>query len=72
MTEEKKSTYRGYTPAHNKAHQKYKQKNLVVMAIDMRPAERDRYKAAAAKSGLSLARFVKQAMDEKIERDLLD
>ena len=70
--EEKKSTYKGYSQAQNRATQKYKQANYENIVISVKKGTRDKYKNAAAKTGLSFAQFALEAMDEKIERDLLD
>ena len=60
-----------YTPSSNRASQRYANKNLEQIAVRVYKGERDYYKEAADQAGLSLAKFVTQAMDEKIERDNL-
>lgn len=70
--EEKKSTYKGYTQARNRATQKYQREHLEQIAIRVKKGEKEKYKAAAEKAGMPFSKFILQAMDEKIERDLLD
>lgn len=71
MAEEKKSTYRGYTQAQNKAHQTYKKKYLCTLALEIRKEEKERIKALAEKAGLPIVQFIRQAIDEKAARDNL-
>jgi hypothetical protein len=68
MSEEKKSRY---TEAQNKATQKYIKENLEEIKFRVKKGEKDRYKAAAEKAGLSMAKFFVSAANEKIERDNL-
>ena len=71
--ENKKSKYRGYTEAQNKATQKYVKEKLEEIKIRVvKDSEKNReyYKEAAAKRGYSsLNQFALTAMDEKIERE---
>ena len=60
-----------YTPSSNRAVQRYTNKNLEQIAIRVYKGERDYYKEAADNAGMSLAKFITQAMDEKIKRDNL-
>lgn len=60
-----------YTPSSNRASQRYADKNLEQIAVRVRKGERDYYKEAADEAGISFAKFVTQAMDEKIERESL-
>ena len=69
MPEEKRGRY---TEAQNKATQKYIQKNLEEIKFRVRKGEKDRYKVAAERAGLSMARFFLDAADEKIRRDGLE
>ncbi|MBQ7565469.1 MAG: hypothetical protein IJT16_15945 [Lachnospiraceae bacterium] len=64
--EEKKSRY---TPAQNKATQKYIKEHLEEIKIRVPKGRKDYYKGAAAAIGQSLNQFAITAMDEKIERD---
>ena len=68
MTDAKKNRY---SAAQNRATQKYAKENLEQIAVRVKKGQRDYYKAAADKAGLSLAQFVVAAMNEKIERDNL-
>lgn len=66
MPEEKKSRY---TEAQNKATQKYIKENLEEIKFRVKKGEKDKYKEAAEKAGLSMAKFFLTAANEKIERD---
>lgn len=66
--EEKKSYY---TPAQNKATQKYIKENLEEVKFRVKKGEKAKYKDAAQKAGLSMAQFFLTAADEKISRDNL-
>ena len=70
--ENKKSTYRGYTEAQNKATQKYvkeKLEDIKIRVVKDSEKNREYYKEAATKRGYSLNQFALTAMDEKIERE---
>ena len=69
MEEEKKSTYRGYTEAQNRATQKYVKEHLEDIKLRVPKGSREKYKQAAKDRGYSLNQFAIQAMDEKIERE---
>lgn len=64
--EEKKSRY---TPAQNKATQKYQREKLEQINFRIRKGEKQKYVDAAAAMGLSMAQFFTRAADEKIERE---
>ena len=64
--EEKKSRY---TPAQNKATQKYIKEHLESIQLRVPKGRKDYYKDAAAAVGQSLNQFAISAMDEKIDRD---
>ena len=66
--EEKKSRY---TPAQNKATQKYIKEHLESIQIRVPKGRKEYYKDAAAAIGQSLNQFAINAMDEKIDRDHL-
>ena len=66
MSEEKKGRY---TAAQNRATQKYIRENLEEIKFRVRRGEKDRYKAAAERAGLSMAKFFLDVADEKIVRD---
>lgn len=66
MPEEKKSRY---TQAQNLATQKYIRENLEEIKFRVKKGEKDKYKEAAEKAGLSMAKFFITAANEKMERD---
>lgn len=66
MAEEKKSRY---SKAQNIATQKYIKENLEEIRFRVRIGEKEKYKLAAERFGLSMAKFFLKAADEKIERD---
>ena len=66
MPEEKKGRY---TEAQNRATQKYIREKLEEIKFRVRRGEKDKYKAAAERAGLSMAKFFLDAADEKIARD---
>ncbi len=63
--EEKKSRY---SEAQNRATQKYIKENLEEIKFRVKKGEKDKYKHAAEKAGMSMAKFFITAADEKIER----
>lgn len=64
--EEKKKRY---TPAQNKATQKYHRENLEQINFRVHKGEKQRYTDAAEAEGLSMAQFFILAAEEKIARD---
>lgn len=66
MSEEKKSRY---TEAQNKATQKYIRENLEEIKFRVKKGEKEKYKNAADRAGLSMAKFFITAANEKMERD---
>ena len=66
MPEEKKGRY---TEAQNRATQKYIREKLEEIKFRVRRGEKDKYKAAAERAGLSMAKFFLDAADEKIARE---
>lgn len=66
--EEKKSSYRGFTEAQEKAHKKY-MKNFVEVKVRMTPEKRTIIQEHAAKLGESATAFINRAIDETMERD---
>ena len=72
MTEEKTSSYRGFTEAQARAHKKYISR-FVEVKIRMEPERRDLIKAhAALKDGGSVNAFINRAIAETMERDNAD
>lgn len=69
MPEEKRGRY---TEAQNKATQKYIRENLEEIKFRVRKGEKDRYRVAAEKAGISMARLFLDAADEKIAREGLE
>lgn len=69
MPEDKKGRY---TEAQNKATQKYIRENLEEIKFRVRKGEKDKYRVAAERAGMSMARFFLGAADEKIARDGLE
>lgn len=66
--EEKKSTYRGFTEAQEKAHKKYMQ-NFVEVKVRMTPEKRAIIQEHASKRGESATAFINRAIDETMERE---
>ena len=65
---EKKSQYKGFTPAQAKAHKKY-MADFVELRARVTYAERDSIHAHAAARGESVNGFIKRAIQEPMERD---
>lgn len=65
---EKKSQYKGFTPAHAKAHKKYME-NFVEIRARVSPERRDEIQAHAASKNESINAFLQRAIAETIERD---
>ena len=58
------------TQASNQAQYKYNAAHLKRVPLDMQLSEYEVLKAAAIKASLSVNGFIKQAIREKIERDV--
>ena len=65
---EKKSQYKGFTPAQAKAHKKYME-GVVELRARVSYAERDSIQAHATARGESVNGFIKRAISEAMERD---
>ena len=65
---DKKSTYKGYTPAHAKAHKKY-MGEFVELRARVSYEERDKIQAHAAARGESVNSFLRRAISEAMARD---
>ena len=65
---EKKSQYKGFTPAQAKAHKKYME-GFVELRARVSYAERDSIQAHATARGESANGFIKRAISEAMERD---
>ena len=68
MSEEKGSTYRGYTQAQARAHKKYIAQ-FVETKVRMTPDQREAIRAHAAARGESLNSFIGRAINETMKRD---
>lgn len=66
--DDKKTTYRGFTPAQKAAHERYME-NFVEIKVRMTPDRRSQVKEHAAKMGESATAFINRAIDETIARD---
>ncbi len=64
--EESKSRY---TPAQNRATQKYQRENLEQINFRVHKGEKQKYIAAAESFGVSMAQFFIDAANEKIARE---
>ena len=71
MPDEKKSTYAGYTEARGKASIAYAKKALKRIPLDVQKEDYERIKAAADRSGSTVNGFIKTAIYEKIDRDIV-
>ena len=65
---EKKSQYKGFTPAQAKAHKKYME-GFVELRARVSYAERDSIQAHATARGDRVNGFIKRAISEAMERD---
>ena len=68
MADEKKSTYRGFTPAQAEAHKRY-MKNFVEVKVRMTPEKREIIQAHAKAQGESATEFINRAIDNQMEQD---
>lgn len=65
---ERKSQYKGFTPAQARAHKKYME-NFVELRARVSPEKRDEIQAHAAACGESVNSFINRAIWETMERD---
>ena len=68
MSEEKASTYRGFTEAQARAHKKYIAQ-FVETKVRMTPERREEIRAHAESRGESVNAFINRAIDETMERE---
>ena len=68
MPEDKKSKYRGFTPAQAEAHKRY-MKDFVEIKVRMTADKRSIVQEHAASMGESATAFINRAIDETMERD---
>lgn len=69
MSEDKKTKYRGFTPAQAKAHKQY-MKDFVEIKVRMTANKRSEVQEHAASMGESTTAFINRAIDETMSRDL--
>ncbi len=65
---EKKSQYKGFTPAQARAHKKYME-NFVELRARVSLERREEIQAHAAAQGESVNAFINRAIQETMERD---
>lgn len=68
MPEDKKTKYRGFTPAQAEAHKRY-MKDFVEIKVRMKAEKRTTVQEHAANMGESATAFINRAIDETMERD---
>lgn len=69
MTEEKKSTYTGYTDARKKANEKYLKESVEDVRIRVPKGRKSIIKSHAEQQGESMNQFVIRAINETMQRD---
>ena len=67
MTDEKKSTYTGYTPARGKSAMEYAKRSLKRIPLDVPKEKYEQIKAAADAEGVSVNGYIKQAIDDRLK-----
>lgn len=68
ITVEKKSQYKGFTPAQARAHKKYME-NFVELRARVSPERRDEIQSHASACGESVNAFINRAIQETMDRD---
>ena len=68
MTENKKTKYRGFTPAQAEAHKRY-MKGFVEVKVRMTAEKRTIIQEHATKMGESATTFINRAINETMNRD---
>ena len=68
MPEDKKTKYRGFTPAQAEAHKRY-MKDFIEIKVRMKAEKRSVVQNHAASMGESTAAFINRAIDETMNRD---
>lgn len=68
MSDDKKTKYRGFTPAQAEAHKRY-MKDFVEIKVRMKADKRTIVQKHAANMGESATTFINRAIDETMERD---
>lgn len=68
MSEDKKTKYRGFTPAQAEAHKRY-MKDFIEIKVRMKAEKRSIIQEHAANMGESATAFINRAIDETMNRD---
>lgn len=68
MSEDKKTKYRGFTPAQAEAHKRY-MKDFIEIKVRMKAEKRSIVQEHAVSMGESATAFINRAIDETMERD---
>lgn len=68
MSEDKKTKYRGFTPAQAEAHKRY-MKDFIEIKVRMKAEKRSIVQEHATSMGESATAFINRAIDETMERD---
>lgn len=71
MAEDKKTKYRGFTPAQAEAHKRY-MKDFVEIKVRMTADKRTEVQEHAASMGESATAFINRAIDETMVHDSAD
>ena len=66
---EKRTSY--YTPSRKKASEKYHKKNLEQISFWVKKGEKDAVKEAAKEHGMSMKRFIAQAINDAAGKQLV-
>ena len=69
MSEEKKSTYTGYTSARGKSAVEYAKRSLKRIPLDVQKEKYDLIKEYASAVGETVNGYIKKAIDERMERE---
>lgn len=69
MSEEKKSTYTGYTSARGKSAVEYAKRSLKRIPLDVQKEKYDQIKDYASAAGETVNGYIKKAIDERMERE---
>ena len=69
MSEEKKSSYTGYTESRGKSSIAYAKKALKRIPLDVQKEKYEEIKAAADRAGETVNGYIKSAIDQRIQRD---
>ena len=70
MSEEKKSSYKGYTAARGKSAMQYAKRALKRIPLDVQIEEYEQIKAAADHAGMPVNTFIKTAVRAAVQREM--